>query len=285
VIQATLCPECSTQVAEGLLSCPVCHRLVHGERLRQLALDAAAATERNDLSRALEAWREALTLLPPASEQAKTISQKLSALSDRVSASTVSGSSPRPTTSRSARGALTAAAAVALIVWKFKFVAVFLLTKAKFLLFGLTKASTLFSMVLAASVYWTIWGWWFAVGVIASIYVHEMGHVAALRRYGIPASAPMFVPGLGAIVRMHSRPHTPREDARVGLAVRSGASARYWRRMGCICGQDTSCSAQWRSSPHGSTCSTSFLSGSSTAAVVLPRSLGRIAGSWPWSSV
>jgi len=218
VIQATLCPECSTQVAEGLLSCPVCHRLVHGERLRQLALDAAAATERNDLSRALEAWREALTLLPPASEQAKTISQKLSALSDRVAASTVSGSSPRPTTSRSARGALTAAAAVALIVWKFKFVAVFLLTKAKFLLFGLTKASTLFSMVLAASVYWTIWGWWFAVGVIASIYVHEMGHVAALRRYGIPASAPMFVPGLGAIVRMHSRPHTPREDARVGLA-------------------------------------------------------------------
>jgi Zn-dependent protease len=53
---------------------------------------------------------------------------------------------------------------------------------------------------------------------VASIYVHEIGHVAALRRYGIPASAPMFVPGLGAFIRSSHYPATPREDARVGLA-------------------------------------------------------------------
>jgi Zn-dependent protease len=50
------------------------------------------------------------------------------------------------------------------------------------------------------------------------IYVHEMGHVSALRSLGIKASAPMFVPGLGAFVRLKQYPASPREDARVGLA-------------------------------------------------------------------
>ncbi|HSR09572.1 MAG TPA: site-2 protease family protein [Bryobacteraceae bacterium] len=51
-----------------------------------------------------------------------------------------------------------------------------------------------------------------------SIYVHEMGHVMALARYGIPASAPMFIPGLGAFVRLKAYPASAGEDARVGLA-------------------------------------------------------------------
>ena len=78
--------------------------------------------------------------------------------------------------------------------------------------------STVFSMLLSFGVYWTTFGPWFALGLIGSIYVHEMGHVAALMRYGIPASAPMFIPGVGAFVRMHRAPLTPVEDARVGLA-------------------------------------------------------------------
>ena len=51
-----------------------------------------------------------------------------------------------------------------------------------------------------------------------SIYVHEMGHVIALARYGIPASAPMFIPGFGAFVRLKAYPASLGEDARVGLA-------------------------------------------------------------------
>jgi Zn-dependent protease len=58
----------------------------------------------------------------------------------------------------------------------------------------------------------------FALGLVLSIYVHEMGHVAALHQLGIRASAPMFIPGLGAIVRLKEYPASPREDARVGLA-------------------------------------------------------------------
>jgi Zn-dependent protease len=45
-----------------------------------------------------------------------------------------------------------------------------------------------------------------------------MGHVAALSRLGIKATAPMFIPGIGAVVRLKQYPVTPREDARVGLA-------------------------------------------------------------------
>ena len=72
-------------------------------------------------------------------------------------------------------------------VWKFKAAAVFVLTKGKLLLLGLTKASTFFSMLAALGVYWTHWGWKFALGLVLSIYIHEMGHVAALKRYGIAA--------------------------------------------------------------------------------------------------
>src|SRR5262249_21773650 len=123
--------------------------------------------------------------------------------------------------SKWAEGASAGAAGVgglALLLWKFKFVAILALGKAKFLLLGLAKASTFFSMILSLGVYWAAWGWKFAVGLIVSIYIHEMGHVAALRGFGIKASAPMFIPGLGAVVRMQQMPGDPRQDARVGLA-------------------------------------------------------------------
>jgi len=93
-----------------------------------------------------------------------------------------------------------------------------LLSKLKLVLLGLTKLGTLASMLVAFSVYWTLWGWRFALGFIASIYVHEMGHVAALSRLGIKATPPMFIPGIGAVIRLKQYPVTPREDARVGLA-------------------------------------------------------------------
>jgi Zn-dependent protease len=67
-------------------------------------------------------------------------------------------------------------------------------------------------------VYWAAFGWPLALGLVVSIYIHEMGHVAALLRLGIKPSAPMFVPGLGAFVAYSKRVSDPREDAYVGLA-------------------------------------------------------------------
>ena len=107
---------------------------------------------------------------------------------------------------------------VGLLMWKFKFAVVFLLTQAKFLLLGLTKAGTLLSALAFFATSWAEHGWMFAAGIVVSIYIHEMGHVAALRRYGIPATAPMFIPGLGALIRMKGVHLSPREESRVGLA-------------------------------------------------------------------
>jgi Zn-dependent protease len=73
-------------------------------------------------------------------------------------------------------------------------------------------------MLLSFGLYWSLYGWKFALGLLLSIYIHEMGHVAALLKYGIPASAPMFIPGFGAFIRAHMYPTTPGQDARVGLA-------------------------------------------------------------------
>jgi Zn-dependent protease len=104
------------------------------------------------------------------------------------------------------------------LIWKFKAVLLFLVTKGKALLFGLTKTKTLFSRVLSLSLYWSVWGWKFALGFVLSIYVHEMGHVAALKRLGVPASSPMFIPFVGAFVRLKQPPRSAHEDAVVGLA-------------------------------------------------------------------
>lgn len=96
--------------------------------------------------------------------------------------------------------------------------AVVIFSKGKLLLLGLTKISTLGTMLLSMGLYWSLYGWKFAAGFVLSIYVHEMGHVAALARYGIAATAPMFIPGFGAMVRLKAYPANPGEDARVGLA-------------------------------------------------------------------
>jgi len=53
---------------------------------------------------------------------------------------------------------------------------------------------------------------------VISIYIHEMGHAAAIRRYGYPASAPMFIPGFGAFIQVRGVRPPPVPDARIGLA-------------------------------------------------------------------
>ncbi len=217
-----LCPECGTRWSETTLSCPGCHRLVHGPRLKQLARDAAAAKARGDAGAELSLRRDIVQLLPRGSKQHAAALARARELSETVSKS---GQKPGQKSGQGSAGEkrkvpkwLAALGGIGLLIWKFKFAAVFILTKGKFLLLGLTKWQTFLSMALAMGVYWTIWGWPFAVGLVLAIYVHEMGHVAALRHYGIAATAPMFIPGVGAFVRLKQAPLTPVEDARIGLA-------------------------------------------------------------------
>jgi len=219
-LEASACPACGAEIAPGLLVCPACHTLVHAVSLKQLAEQAAHASREGDLRKALATWREALDLLPPHSMQSKRIGETIAALGREVDA--LPAIPPAPTagsTRASGRGmGWGALGGLGLLLWKFKFVVVFVLGKLKLLVFGLSKGTTLFTMLASAGVYWTMFGWRFAFGMVGSIYVHEIGHVAALERLGIKATAPMFIPGLGALVRMRQYPANEREDAYVGLA-------------------------------------------------------------------
>jgi Zn-dependent protease len=207
------CAACGTELAATLLRCPACRALVHADALSRLAREAGSHEAQGNRDDALAAWRSALALLPPDAAQAEPIVRRVTAL---ASAEPAAAAPPAALARLRRLGPVVFGAA--LVLWKLKFILVFALTKAKFLLLGLTKATTLLSMLAAAGVYWSLWGWKFAAGIVGSIYIHEMGHVAALRRFGIPASAPMFIPGFGAVVRLHQHPATPGEDARVGLA-------------------------------------------------------------------
>ncbi len=93
--------------------------------------------------------------------------------------------------------------------------------KLKFLLLLLPKVklfTTSASMLVSIGAYALIWGWSFAVGFVLLLLVHEMGHVFQLRREGIKASAPFFIPFLGAAVAMKQMPKDAAAEARVGLA-------------------------------------------------------------------
>jgi Zn-dependent protease len=79
-----------------------------------------------------------------------------------------------------------------------------LLFKFKFLIWGFLKTSL--SMLLMIWVYSTIFGWRFAVGFVVLIFVHEMGHVIAAKWLGIPVSAPVFIPFMGAAIIMKQNP-------------------------------------------------------------------------------
>jgi Zn-dependent protease len=74
------------------------------------------------------------------------------------------------------------------------------------------------TMVVSVVAYATIWGYQFALGFVILLLVHEMGHVIALRREGIKASAPMFIPFLGAVISARSLGDDALAEARVGLA-------------------------------------------------------------------
>jgi len=200
------CARCATELPALVLACPACSTLVHRERLQQLAELARDAASAGDRAAARAHWQEARDLVPVESEQHHQITARVAALTDAVEPPLA------PTTERGNRSWWKAAFGAAASV------GVLLAGKLKFLLLGLSKISTVVSMFGFIAVYWSIHGWPLAVGIAGSIYVHEMGHVAMLRRLGIHAGAPLFIPGVGALVMLKEHVTDPVIDARIGLA-------------------------------------------------------------------
>jgi len=98
---------------------------------------------------------------------------------------------------------------LAFVAGKFKFVLALL----KF-----AKLGTLASMLVAVGAYTVLWGLPFAVGFVLLIFVHELGHAIAMRRLGIPAGAPVFIPFVGAVIAMKGLPRDAGVEAVVAIA-------------------------------------------------------------------
>jgi Zn-dependent protease len=101
-------------------------------------------------------------------------------------------------------------AAVFFMIWKLKFIfaAIF-----KFKLFTVAG-----SMLVSIGAYALLWGWQFAVGFVLLLLVHELGHVAEAKRQGLPVSAPMFIPFLGALITLKKLPDNAWNEAKVAIA-------------------------------------------------------------------
>lgn len=198
-----VCVRCGTSLAPGLLRCPSCRVLVYADGLAKIAAEAEQAAAESRLADATHHWHVALELLPPDAPQRAQIDAKLHALGERMERGEGGATKPKGP-SKGVWAGLVAAL-------------LFLATKGKLLLVALLNGGALLSMFAFLGIYWNVWGWVLALGLLVSIYLHELGHMFALMFYRVPVSAPMFVPGFGAFVR-HGVLPTPRIGARVALA-------------------------------------------------------------------
>lgn len=114
-----------------------------------------------------------------------------------------------------AKKALGPLAAIGIVIAKFfaklKF---FILPALKFLPVVLKSGAT---MLLSIGLYATLWGWKFALGFVVLIFIHECGHLVVAKRFGLKASAPVFIPFMGAFILLKDQPRNAWMEACVGI--------------------------------------------------------------------
>src|SRR5919198_5892405 len=98
--------------------------------------------------------------------------------------------------------------------------AVLLLGKLKGLAIFSKVGLTGVSMLVSVWDYAALWnlGWAAAIGFVVLLFVHEMGHWIVMRLKGVPASAPLFIPFLGAMIGMRALPRSVKDEAEIGIA-------------------------------------------------------------------
>lgn len=149
--------------------------------MEELATRARQLAAMGQLTAAREHWHTILQLLPPTTKEFTAVQREIAQLDSKLN--------PKAKTDwRKRLGPLGAAVA---FIAKFKAVLFTLLLKGKLL----------FSMLAFFGVYWAMFGWRFAAGMVGSIFIHEMGHYAMVRHFGFQAELPMFIPGFGAYVK------------------------------------------------------------------------------------
>ena len=171
-------------MGSGALACDRCGRLVYAEQLQQIANRARQLAALGQLQLAREHWAAALQLLPDSPER-RGVQREIEKLDARMS----------PVEAPVRENRLKTAAAP-------------LLAKLVFPL----------SLLAFVGVYWSLLGWWFAVGITGSVLLHEMGHYVTVRRFGFKAELPTFLPGFGAFVRWRGANVDPGVRAMISLA-------------------------------------------------------------------
>jgi Zn-dependent protease len=174
--------------------------MVHASKLEDLASRARVHEQRRELVAARDDWQTALTLLPADSSQATWVRTKLAELTQSIG-NTRTKSDPHAWTRKLGPFAPLAA----------------LLLKGKSLL-SLLKAKFLLSFASFAGIYWALYGAKFGIGVAVLVLVHEFGHFVAVKRRGLRADLPVFIPGFGAYVRWSAVGVTANTRAVVSLA-------------------------------------------------------------------
>jgi Zn-dependent protease len=206
------CSGCSGELPPGALECPQCHALVHAEMLERMTSQASALETQGKPTEARDLWLEALKLLPAESTQAAWVRDhaRQLALAGRPT--------PQPDSRNKWASKLGPLAPVAIA-----------LSKAKVLL-TLFKLNFLLTLAAFIGVYWALYGMKFGLGFAALIFLHEMGHFIDIKRRGLPAEMPIFLPGLGAYVRWQALGVSRETRAAVSLA---GPLAGFLAAAGC----------------------------------------------------
>lgn len=197
------CRRCSHEIAPGVLVCPGCHALVHSEQLDQLASEAKELEAKGQLRQARERWLMGLPLLPANSRQADWIQSHARALdtaADRLRL-------PEPKSENKWAQRLGPVGPIAI-----------LLAKSKGLLLAVFKLKFLLSFAGFFALYWGLYGAKFGIGFAILILIHEMGHYIDVKRRGLPAEMPVFLPGVGAYVRWQALGVSVETRAAVSLA-------------------------------------------------------------------
>jgi Zn-dependent protease len=192
------CPQCGAPVALGMLACPQCHALIHGEELLRITTSAKSLEADNNPAQAQQVWQQALALLPHDSTQAQWVRDHMATLQRAF---------PAPQPKHSWATKLGPLAPIAIF-----------LAKSKTLFFAIFKLKFLLSLGAFVAVYWSLYGMKFGGGFALLILLHEMGHYLDIRRRGLPADMPVFLPGLGAYVRWDGMGVTRKTRAAVSLA-------------------------------------------------------------------
>jgi Zn-dependent protease len=218
------CRRCGHELALGATACDQCHTLVHAEQLAQLSEEARKAEAKGELRRARDLWQQGLPLLPPDSKQAQWIRDHAQALDlAAVRAEVVVEKPPAENTWARKLGPL---APIAI-----------LLAKGKSLLV-LLKLNFVLSLFAFMGFYWAAFGMKFGIGFAVLILLHEMGHFIDIKRRGLPADMPIFLPGLGAFVKWRAMGVSLKTRAEVSLAgpfagwIASVACALLWWKTG-----------------------------------------------------